>query len=256
MEDLHHVGGIQAVLKYLNDEGLLHSECMTITGKTLGEQLRSAPSLPTPTSQTLIRPLSDPIKSSGHITILNGNLAPHGSVAKITGKEGLAFSGPARCFNTEHDMLESLQQGQIKMGDVIVIRYQGPKGGPGMPEMLTPTSAVMGAGLGQDVALLTDGRFSGGSHGFIIGHICPEAVEGGPIALVRSGDRIRIDARTREIQVDVSDVEMEKRRREWEEKDKKRVENGLARGGYLGKYVKLVQSASQGCVTEDCSVVQ
>lgn len=177
MEDLHKIGGTPAVLKYLLDAGMIHGDCLTVTGKTLEENLRNLPELKE--GQDLIRPLSSPIKSSGHIQILKGNLAPLGSVAKITGKEGLVFKGPARVFEGEVDMLRALENGEIRKGDVIIIRYEGPKGGPGMPEMLTPTSAIMGAGLGNDVALLTDGRFSGGSHGFIIGHITPEAQEGG-----------------------------------------------------------------------------
>src|SRR5436853_1530884 len=194
-------------------EGFLHGDCMTVTGKTVRENLKDLPGLKA--GQQIVRPLSDPIKKTGHIRILKGNLAPEGSVAKITGKEGLKFSGPAKVYDSEEDMLHSLEQKEIRKGDVIVIRYEGPKGGPGMPEMLTPTSAVMGAGLGKDVALITDGRFSGGSHGFIVGHITPEAQEGGPIGLVRTGDRITIDAEKNLLTLGVSDQELAARRASW-----------------------------------------
>ena len=190
-------------------------------------------------------PLDKPIKETGHIQILKGNLAPLGSVAKITGKEGLKFSGPARIYDCEEDMLDGLENGEIQKGDVVVIRYEGPKGGPGMPEMLTPTSAIMGAGLGKDVALITDGRFSGGSHGFIIGHVVPEAQEGGPIGLIRNGDVITIDAETKELKVDVSDEEMAKRRQEWVMPPYK------ATRGTLYKFIKNVKNASEGCVTDE-----
>ena len=196
-----------------------------------------------------MRPLDDPIKASGHIQILRGNLAPQGAVAKITGKEGLQFSGPARVYDSEEDMLHGLERKEIAKGDVIVIRYEGPKGGPGMPEMLTPTSAIMGAGLGKDVALLTDGRFSGGSHGFIVGHITPEAQEGGPIALVRSGDRITIDAERNVLTVDVSAAELDRRRSAWVMPPYK------AERGTLAKYIRLVRSASDGCVTDEPVVI-
>ncbi len=201
MTDVHDIGGVPAVMKYLISEGLLNGDCMTVTGKTIGENLESLPGLQE--NQSVIHPISQPIKESGHIRILKGNLAPGGAVAKITGKEGEMFVGPARVFDAEEDMLTALEEDRIQKGDVIVIRYEGPKGGPGMPEMLTPTSAIMGAGLGNDVALMTDGRFSGGSHGFIIGHVVPEAQEGGPIALVRDGDTITIDAVANEIKVDL-----------------------------------------------------
>src|SRR4051812_17042804 len=243
MEDLQNVGGTPAVMKMLLEEGLFDGSCMTVTGKTHAENLRDLPGL-TP-GQPIVRPLSDPIKANGHIQILRGNLAPDGSVAKITGKEGLQFSGPARVYDSEEDMLHGLEQGQISKGDVIVIRYEGPKGGPGMPEMLTPTSAIMGAGLGKDVALLTDGRFSGGSHGFIVGHVTPEAQEGGPIALVRNGDRIVIDAEKNLIDIEVSDAEMQARRAEWKRPPFK------AERGTLAKYIRLVRSASEGCVTDE-----
>ena len=242
MEDLQEVGGIPGVMRYLLEEGLLHGDCLTCTGKTLAENLQNLrPLVP---GQEIVRPLSNPLKKTGHLQILKGNLAPEGSVAKITGKEGLRFVGPARVFNSEELMIEAFEQGKIKKGDVIVIRYEGPKGGPGMPEMLAPTSAIMGAGMGKDVALLTDGRFSGGSHGFIVGHVCPEAQVGGPIALVQDGDQIVIDAEKNEISMAVSDEELARRRALW-------VAPALkASRGTLAKYVKLVQSASKGCVTD------
>ena len=243
MEDLHAVGGIPAVLKMLLEAGLVNGRCRTVTGKTLEENLAALPGLTS--SQPIVRPLSDPIKASGHIQVLRGNLAPQGAVAKITGKEGLRFSGPARVYDSEEDMLHGLERKEIAKGDVIVIRYEGPKGGPGMPEMLTPTSAIMGAGLGKDVALLTDGRFSGGSHGFIVGHITPEAQEGGPIALVRSGDRITIDAERNVLTVHVSAAELEQRRSAWVMPPYK------ADRGTLAKYIRLVRSASDGCVTDE-----
>ena len=243
MEDLQAVGGIPAVMKLLLEAGLLDGTCMTVTGKTHAENLAALPGL-TP-GQQIVKPLSDPIKKEGHIQILKGNLAPDGSVAKITGKEGLRFAGPARVYDSEEDMLHGLEQGQIANGDIIVIRYEGPKGGPGMPEMLTPTSAIMGAGLGKDVALLTDGRFSGGSHGFIVGHVTPEAQDGGPIALVKSGDRIVIDAAKNSIDVEISDAEMQARRAAWVQPPFK------AERGTLAKYIRLVKSASEGCVTDE-----
>jgi len=243
MEDLHNVGGTPAVMKYLLAEGLINGDCMTVTGKTVAENLQDLPGLKD--GQDVFHSLSDPIKESGHIQILKGNLAPGGSVAKITGKEGLHFKGPARVFDAEEAMLAALETGKIGKGDVVVIRYEGPKGGPGMPEMLTPTSAIMGAGLGKDVALLTDGRFSGGSHGFIIGHIVPEAQEGGPLALVRDGDIITIDAENKTLSVDVSDADMQQRRAAWEMPPYK------AARGTLAKYIKLVRNASEGCVTDE-----
>jgi dihydroxy-acid dehydratase len=243
MEDLHAVGGIPAVLKMLMEGGLVNGGCRTVTGQTLEENLAALPGLTS--GQPIVRPLSDPIKASGHIQVLRGNLAPHGAVAKITGKEGLRFSGPARVYDSEEDMLHGLERKDIAKGDVIVIRYEGPKGGPGMPEMLTPTSAIMGAGLGKDVALLTDGRFSGGSHGFIVGHITPEAQEGGPIALVRSGDRITIDAERNVLTVDVPPAELDQRRSAWVMPPYK------ADRGTLAKYIRLVRSASDGCVTDE-----
>jgi dihydroxy-acid dehydratase len=210
MEDLHNVGGIPAVMKYLLEQGLLKGGCLTVTGKTLAENLADIPGLKE--GQDVILPLDNPIKKSGHIRILKGSLAPGGSVAKITGKEGELFEGPAKVYDSEEDMLKALEDGKIEKGDVIVIRYEGPKGGPGMPEMLTPTSAVIGAGLGDYVALITDGRFSGGSHGFIIGHVVPEAQEGGPIALIQDGDVISIDAEKNTLDVAISKDEMAKRR--------------------------------------------
>ena len=243
MEDLHQVGGTPAVMKYLLEHGLIKGDCLTVTGRTVSENLRDVPGLAA--GQTVLHALDNPIKKTGHIQILRGNLAPGGSVAKITGKEGLQFSGPARVFDGEEDMLHALEEQRIQKGDVVVIRYEGPKGGPGMPEMLTPTSAIMGAGLGNDVALLTDGRFSGGSHGFIIGHIVPEAQEGGPIALVRDGDLITIDAETRSLSVDVSDAEMAQRRGQWTMPPYK------ATRGTLYKYIRLVKDASEGCVTDE-----
>lgn len=243
MEDLHNVGGTPAVMKYLLGEGLLNGDCLTVTGKTLAENLSDLPGLKE--GQEVFMPLDKPIKETGHIQILKGNLAPGGSVAKITGKEGLRFSGPARVYDCEEEMLAGLENNEIRKGDVVVIRYEGPKGGPGMPEMLTPTSAIMGAGLGKDVALITDGRFSGGSHGFIIGHVVPEAQEGGPLGLIRNGDMITIDAETKRLDVDVSDKEMEQRRKAWSMPPYK------AKRGTLFKYIKNVKDASQGCVTDE-----
>ncbi len=243
MEDLHKVGGTPAVMKYLLEKGLLKGDCLTVTGRSVAENLAELPRLAA--DQEVFMPLERPIKATGHIQILRGNLAPGGAVAKITGKEGERFSGPARVYDAEEDMVAALEQGQIRKGDVVVIRYEGPKGGPGMPEMLTPTSAIMGAGLGSDVALLTDGRFSGGSHGFIVGHIVPEAQEGGAIALVRDGDRITIDARQRLISVEISEEEMAQRREAWQMPAYK------ATRGTLYKYIKNVKDASQGCVTDE-----
>jgi len=243
MEDLHKVGGIPAVIKFLLSEGMLHGDCITVTGKTVRENVKDLPAL-TP-GQPIVMPLSKPIKSTGHIQILKGNLAPEGSVAKLTGKEGTSFQGPAKVFDSEEDMLHALERKEIAKGDVIVIRYEGPKGGPGMPEMLTPTSAVMGAGLGKDVALITDGRFSGGSHGFIVGHITPEAQEGGPIGLIRNGDRITIDSEKNSISVDLSDAELATRKQAW------RMPPYKSTRGTLAKYIRLVKNASYGCVTDE-----
>jgi dihydroxy-acid dehydratase len=243
MEDLHDVGGTPAVLRYLLERGAIHGDCLTVTGKTLAENLAELPGLAD--GQRIIHSWEDPIKETGHLTILRGSLAPDGAVAKITGKEGLYFRGPAKVFDSEEEMLAAMERGRISKGDVVVIRYEGPKGGPGMPEMLSPTSVIMGAGLGQDVALITDGRFSGGSHGFIIGHITPEAQEGGPIALVRDGDVITIDARQRSIDVGVDQAELSKRRASWKAPPLK------AQRGTLYKYIKNVKTASEGCVTDE-----
>jgi dihydroxy-acid dehydratase len=243
MEDLHNAGGIPAVVKMLLDADLLHGDCLTVTGKTLRENVQDLPGL-TPI-QKIVQPLHSPIKATGHIQILKGNLAPEGAVAKITGKEGLRFEGPANVFDSEEEMLHALELGEIKKGDVIVIRYEGPKGGPGMPEMLTPTSAIMGAGLGKDVALITDGRFSGGSHGFIVAHVTPEAQDGGPIALLQTGDKIAIDAEKNTISVKLSATEMKRRRKVWQMPPYK------AERGTLAKYIRLVKSASLGCVTDE-----
>lgn len=243
MEDLHKVGGVPAVMKYLLQQGLLDGSCLTVTGKTLAENLAGVAELQA--GQTIVHDLAHPIKPTGHIQILKGNLAPGGAVAKITGKEGLVFTGPARVYDSEEAMLAALEQNQIQRGAVVVIRYEGPKGGPGMPEMLTPTSAIMGAGLGDAVALLTDGRFSGGSHGFIIGHIVPEAQEGGPIALIKDGEQITIDATRKLIQVAVSDEELAQRRSAWVMPPYK------ANRGTLYKYIKTVKNASEGCVTDE-----
>ena len=243
MEDVQGVGGTPAVLKYLLEKGLLDGSCMTVTGKSLADNHRDLPGLKA--GQEIIQPIEKPIKKTGHIRILKGNLAPEGSVAKITGKEGLIFTGPARVFNSEEDMLAGLEQKKIQKGDVVVIHYEGPKGGPGMPEMLTPTSAIMGAGLGSDVALMTDGRFSGGSHGFIVGHITPEAQGGGPLALVKDGDTITIDAESNRIDVAVSADEMSRRKAAYIDPPFK------ATRGTLYKYIKAVKSASEGCVTDE-----
>ena len=243
MEDLFNVGGIPAVMKFLLREGLLDGSCLTVTGQTVAENLESVANLES--GQDIIHSLDNPIKPTGHIQILKGNLAPEGSVAKITGKEGEIFSGPARVFDGEEKMLAALEQGGIQKGDVIVIRYEGPTGGPGMPEMLTPTSAVVGAGLGSDVALITDGRFSGGSHGFIVGHIVPEAQKGGAIALLEDGDPITIDAVSNTIDVHLSDDELSQRKSNWV------VPEYKAKRGTLYRYIKTVKTASEGCVTDE-----
>jgi dihydroxy-acid dehydratase len=243
MEDLHAVGGIPAVMRMLLEAGLLNGDCRTVTGLTVRENLKDLPGLKP--GQDIVHPLSNPLKATSHIQILKGNLAPEGSVAKITGKEGLRFSGPAKVFDSEELMLAALEDKKIGKGDVIVIRYEGPKGGPGMPEMLTPTSAIMGAGLGKAVALITDGRFSGGSHGFLVGHITPEAQDGGPIAMVRTGDSITIDATTNEISVDLSEQELTARAKAWVMPPLK------SNRGTLAKYIRLVKSASEGCVTDE-----
>ena len=241
-EDLHRVGGTPAVMKYLLANGMLDGSCLTCTGRTLEENLRECPGLAP--GQEVVRPREAPILPRGHIQILHGNLAPGGAVAKITGKEGERFSGAARAYDSEEAMLAGFERGEITPGTVVVIRYEGPKGGPGMPEMLTPTSAIMGAGLGRDVALITDGRFSGGSHGFIVGHVTPEAQDGGPLAFVRDGDRITIDGPTRELRLEVDDEELANRRANWI------APRSKATTGVLAKYVRLVRSASDGCVTD------
>ena len=242
-EDLHQVGGTPGVMKYLLQEGLLNGDCRTVTGRTLAENLAALPGLEP--GQQIVSSVENPIKPTGHIQILKGNLAPGGAVAKITGKEGLSFAGRANVFDCEEDMLAALEKQQILKGDVVIIRYEGPKGGPGMPEMLTPTSAIMGAGLGSDVALMTDGRFSGGSHGFLVGHITPEAQEGGPLALVENGDEITIDASSQRIEVALSDDELAERRGRWQAPPYK------AQRGTLFKYIKNVKTASEGCVTDE-----
>jgi dihydroxy-acid dehydratase len=243
MEDLFEVGGVPGVQKLMLREGLLDGSCMTVTGRTLAENAAEAPDLSA--GQKVIWPVSDPVKRTGHIRILRGNLAPDGAVAKISGKEGVRFAGPARVYDSEEDCLAGLQKGEIKAGEVVVIRYEGPKGGPGMPEMLKVTAAVMGAGLGTSVAMLTDGRFSGGTRGFVIGHVSPEAQEGGPIALVRDGDQIAIDATTDRLELAVSDAELAARRAGWQAPPYKHTR------GVLHKYVQLVRPASQGCVTDE-----
>ena len=243
MEDVHRVGGIPAVLKYLLNHGLLHGDCLTVTGKTLAENLNEIDDLEA--GQNVIKPIEKPIKKTGHLRMLYGNLAPQGSVAKITGKEGLKFTGKAKVFNGEFETNKGISRGDVKKGDVVVIRYEGPKGGPGMPEMLKPTAAIMGAGLGKDVALITDGRFSGGTHGFVVGHITPEAQEGGAIALVENGDTITIDAENNSIELEISDSELTERKLKWKA-PKLKVSSGV-----LYKYAKLVSSASKGCVTDE-----
>jgi len=243
MEDLHEIGGIPVVLKYLLDKGYLHGECMTVTGKSLEENLSEVSQLNF--EQDVIRKVEDPIKATGHIRILYGNLASEGSVAKITGKEGLFFKGKANVFDSEEEANFGIKNGYVQKGDVIVIRYVGPKGGPGMPEMLKPTAGIMGAGLGKDVALITDGRFSGGTHGFVVGHITPEAQMGGVIALVKNGDEISIDAEKNTISLNISEQELSKRKTNWKKPSLK------ADSGSLYKYANVVSSASKGCVTDE-----
>ncbi|MDO7542131.1 MAG: dihydroxy-acid dehydratase [Flavobacteriales bacterium] len=243
MEDLHNIGGVPAVLKFMLSEGMLHGDCLTVTGKTLAENLAEVKDLKK--GQDIIHPVSDPIKASGHIRILKGNLAIGGSVAKITGKEGLIFKGPARVYDSEYAANDGIGRGEVKKGEVIVIRYEGPKGGPGMPEMLKPTAAIMGAGLGKDVALITDGRFSGGTHGFVVGHIVPEAQTGGAIGLIENGDIIEINAESNTLNVLVSDEELASRKANWKEPAYK------FQRGVLYKYIKNVSTASEGCVTDE-----
>ena len=244
MKDLHKIGGVPSVLKYMLENNMLNGDCMTVTGKTLEENLSKIKS-PDLKSSDIIFPLSNPIKESGHIQILKGNLAQQGCVAKITGKEGLKFSGPAKVFDSEFECLNAIAESRVNKGDVVVIRYEGPKGGPGMPEMLKPTSAIMGAGLGKDVALITDGRFSGGTHGFVVGHIVPEAFDGGVIAIIEDGDMITIDSENNQIFVDLSDDEIKNRIKNWSKPDLK------IKKGILYKYVKSVSNASNGCVTDE-----
>jgi dihydroxy-acid dehydratase len=243
MEDVLAIGGIQAVMKYLLKEGFMHGDCLTVTGKTLAENLEGTPDLNFETQQ-IIHPISNPIKSTGHLQMLYGNLAPDGAVAKITGKEGERFEGTAKVCESEEDVIDFIAKGEIKPGHVIVIRNEGPKGGPGMPEMLKPTSAVMGAGLGDKVAMITDGRFSGGSHGFVVGHVTPEAQEGGPIGLVQDGDLITIDAVDNQLILHVSDEELAERRKNWKPIPSPHT------SGILRKYIKNVGPASLGCVTD------
>lgn len=243
MEDVHEVGGIPAVMKYLLKKGMLHGDCLTVTGKSLAENLLDVDDLTE--GQDVIMSIEEPIKATGHLRMLYGNLAEEGSVAKITGKEGLSFRGKAKVFEGEYEANDGIRDGKVEKGDVIVIRYEGPKGGPGMPEMLKPTAAIMGAGLGKDVALITDGRFSGGTHGFVVGHITPEAQEGGTIALVKDGDNISIDAETNSISLEVSEEELQQRRQHWSAPKLK------FKRGVLYKYARTVSSASKGCVTDE-----
>lgn len=242
-EDLHRVGGTPAVMKLLLEAGMIDGSCLTVTGKTIAENLAELPGLSP--GQDVVHPVDKPLNPTGHIRIMRGNLCPDGAVAKITGKEGFTFTGTANCFDSEEEMLAAMEQKKIKKGDVVIIRFEGPQGGPGMPEMLTPTSVIMGAGLGADVALITDGRFSGGSHGFIVGHVTPEAQVGGPIALVQNGDKITLDAKQNTIEVDISESEWKKRRASWNAPPYK------ATRGTLYKYIKNVKSASEGCVTDE-----
>ena len=244
MEDMLEIGGVPAVMKYLYEQGMIHGDCITVTGKTVAENLADIPSLNFDTQQ-IVRPVSNPIKATGHIQIMRGNLAPTGGVAKITGKEGMRFEGVAKVCEHESEVIDALQKGEILPGQVIVIRNAGPKGGPGMSEMLKPTSAIMGAGLGDKVALITDGRFSGGTHGFVVGHVTPEAFDGGPIALVHNGDRITIDATNRLLTLHISDEEMAHRKSEWKQPAPPFTK------GVLGKYIRSVKSASEGCVTDE-----
>jgi dihydroxy-acid dehydratase len=243
MEELHEVGGTPGVMKLLLSEGLLHGDCMTVTGKTIAENLADLPNLAE--GQGIVRKLKEPLKKTGHLHILRGNVAPDGAVAKITGKEGLRFSGPVRAFDSEEETLAALERNEIKAGEVVVIRFEGPKGGPGMPEMLTVTSAIMGVGLGDKLALVTDGRFSGGTHGFVVGHVTPEAQLGGPLALLQNGDIVEIDAEARTISANVSAAEFESRRQRWTAPALK------ATRGVLAKYIRSVGTASEGCVTDE-----
>lgn len=244
MKDLHQYGGVPAVMKYLWKKGLLHGDCLTVTGKTVAENLTQAPDLDF-NDQKIVQPLETPVKKTGHLQILYGNIAEGGSVAKISGKEGERFEGPARVFEGEHALIEGINSGKIKQGDVVVIRYVGPKGAPGMPEMLKPTSAIIGAGLGKSVALITDGRFSGGTHGFVVGHITPEAFDGGTIAIINDDDPIEIDATKNTITLKISEAEIAKRKAAWKQPPLK------AKKGILYKYARQVKSAADGCVTDE-----
>jgi len=244
MQDLHEHGGVPTVMKYLLSKGLLHGNCLTVTGNTLAENLETVPDIDFET-QKILYPLENPIKATGHLQILYGNLAQKGSVAKISGKEGEKFTGPARVFDGEKELIAGIQSGRVQAGDVVVIRYVGPKGGPGMPEMLKPTSAIIGAGLGKSVALITDGRFSGGTHGFVVGHITPEAYDGGTIAIVNDGDIIELDAVNNTINVLVSEEELGLRKANWQQPLLK------ATKGVLFKYAQCVKDASEGCVTDE-----
>ena len=244
MQNLHEKGGVPMVLKYLLSKGMLHGNCLTVTGKTLAENLKNVVEINFE-DQNIIRPIENPIKKTGHLQILYGNLANKGSVAKITGKEGEKFTGPAKVFDGEKELIQGIEEKKITAGDVVVIRYVGPKGGPGMPEMLKPTSAIIGAGLGKSVALITDGRFSGGTHGFVVGHITPEAFDGGTIALIENGDIIEIDAVDNKIHLAVSNEKLEERRKKWLAPPLKVTR------GVLYKYTQLVKDASEGCVTDE-----
>ena len=244
MQDLHQHGGLPAVMKYLLQKGFLHGDCLTVTGKTIAENLTEVPGLDF-NSQKIILPVEKPIKKTGHLQILYGNLAEAGSVAKISGKEGEKFVGPARVFDGEFELIAGIQNGRVKSGDVVVIRYVGPRGAPGMPEMLKPTSAIIGAGLGKSVALITDGRFSGGTHGFVVGHITPEAFEGGVLALVRDNDVIELDAASNRINLKVPAEEIKERKKNWKQPELK------AKKGVLFKYARDVKNAAEGCVTDE-----
>jgi dihydroxy-acid dehydratase len=247
MSELIAIGGIQPLMKTLLDAGLLHGDCLTVTGRSVAENLAAVGAYPS--QQQIVRPLANPIKKESHLVILRGNLSPEGAVAKITGKEGLKFSGPARVFDSEEASLTAILDGTVQAGEVVVIRYEGPRGGPGMREMLSPTGALIGKGLGNQVALITDGRFSGGSHGFVVGHVSPEAALGGPLALVRNGDRISIDAQHRELRLEVSASELARRRRAW------KLPRPAPTLGVLAKYARSVTSASFGAVTDPLNAV-
>jgi dihydroxy-acid dehydratase len=244
MEDLHNIGGVPAVMKYLLQKNLLHGDCLTVTGKTIAENLQDVPDLDFE-KQKVILPVENAVKSTGHLQILYGNLAEGGSVAKISGKEGEKFTGPARVFDGEYELIEGINSGKIKPGDVVVIRYVGPKGGPGMQEMLKPTSAIIGAGLGKSVALITDGRFSGGTHGFVVGHITPEAFDGGLIAFVKDDDLVEINVETKSINLKINNDEIAERKKQWRQPSLK------ATKGVLFKYAQSVKTAAEGCVTDE-----